>query len=197
MNTQVHVPQWDRWRWHCSARPACAQHGVAWAPPAATCTACGAALAATREEAILDLEVRTAEAPRTFYDVTVRYAVPGEGPRLRAAAGRDGAVAAEAEGDKHRRYPAGQTPWRAVPLATETGGRLGKEALTHLHKLARKQAETLDEGGDAAVSALLSKWAAWLSVALHAANASVARAALGGAEPDRLRAELVREELWR
>ena len=34
-----------------------------------------------------------------------------------------------------------RTPWRAVPLATETGGRLGKEALTHLQKLARKQAD--------------------------------------------------------
>ena len=107
VNTQFHVPQRDRWRWHCSARLACEQHGVAWAPPAAPCTACGAALVATREEAVLDLEVRTAEAPRTFFDVTVRYSVPTEGPRFRAAADRDGAVAAEAEGDKRRRYPAG------------------------------------------------------------------------------------------
>ena len=34
-----------------------------------------------------------------------------------------------------------------------------------------------------AVSALLTKWASWRSVGLHVANASVARAALGGAEP--------------
>ena len=143
------------------------------------------------------MEVRTAEAPRTFYDVTVRYAVPAEGPRLRAAAGRDGAVAAEAEGDKQRRYPDGRTPWRAVPLATETGGRLGNEALKHLRKLARKQAESLDESGDAAVSALLTKWGAWLSVALHGANAAARRAALGGAEQTTLRAEHLREELSR
>ena len=54
----------------------------------------------------------------------------------------------EAESDKHRRYPAAQTPWRAVPLATETGGRLGDEALKLLRKLARNQAEKLEEGGD-------------------------------------------------
>ena len=79
----------------------------------------------------------------------------------------------------------------------ETGGRLGKEALTHLQKLARKQAESLEEGGDAAVSALLTKWAAWLSAALHTANASAVRSALGGVEVTRRRAELLREELSR
>ena len=85
-----------------------------------------------------------------------------------------------------------------MPLAVETGGRLGKEALLHLQKLARKQAEALDESDDASVSALLTRWASWLSVALlHAANARVARTALGGAEPTRQRADLVREELSR
>ena len=195
VDTQVHVPQWDRWRWHYCARPACQQRGVAWTRPTGPCTACGSALSSTREEAILDLDVRTAEAPRTFYDVTVRYSVPAEGPRLRAAAGRDGAVAAEAEGDKRRRYPAGQTPWRAVPLVTETGGRLGKDALKHLLKLARKQAETNEEGGDAAVSSLLLKWASWLSVALHNANSAVVRSALGGSDLARHRGELLRETL--
>ena len=56
------------------------------------------------------------------------------------------------------RYQNGPTPWRAATQATETDGRLGKEALTHLQKLVRKQAEALDEGGGAAVSYLLTKW---------------------------------------
>ncbi len=195
VETQVHVPQWDRWRWHCSARPACQQRGVAWAPPTAPCGACGAALSAVREEAVLDLETRSAEAPRTLYDVTVRYAVPGDASRLRAAAARDGAVAAEAEDDKKRRYPDGQTPWRAVPLATETGGRHGLTALKHLRKLARKQAEKLEEGGDEAVSALVQKWGAWLSVALQRANAKVLLAALGTEAAEKECSATLREAL--
>ena len=186
---QVHVPQWDRWRWRCSGAPACREHGTSPAPPTTPCAACGAALASEREEAILDLEVRTAEAPRTFLDVTVRYAVPGDRARLAAAAGRDGAVAKEAEDDKCRRYPERQCPWRCVPLATETGGRLGPEALKHLRKLARLQASKLDEGGDSAASSLVQKWAAWLSVALHRANAAVLWSALGASELATLRAE--------
>ena len=192
---QVHVPQWDRWRWHCSARPACQQGGVAWAPPAAACGQCGAALVATREEAVLDLEVRSAEAPRTFFDVTVRYAVPGDAARLGAAAGRDGAVVQEAEEDKRRRYPDGQTPWRAVPLATETGGRHGPTALKHLRKLARKQAARLQEGGDEAVSSLVQRWGAWLSVALQRANAAVLHSALGTESADTELREKLRSEL--
>ncbi len=192
---QVHVAQWDRWRWHCSSRPACQHRGVAWAPPAAPCGLCGSALVAVREEAVLDLEVRSAEAPRTFFDVTVRYAVPGDAARLRGAAARDGAVAKEAEAEKRSRYPDGQTPWRAVPLATETGGRHGPAALAHLRKLARKQASRLEEGGDAAVSSLVQKWAAWLSVALHRANFNVLTAALGTEAADKELATGLRCEL--
>ena len=53
---------------------------------------------------------------------------PRDAPIVVLAEGIDHAVAAEAESEKRRRYPAGQTPWRAVPLAVETGGRLGKDA---------------------------------------------------------------------
>ena len=182
VETQVHVPQWDRWVWHCSARPACQQRGVAWAPPHGPCSECGAPLVAVREEAVLDLEVRSAEAPRTFFDVTVRYAIPGDASRLRAAEVRGGAVAAEAEANKRRRYPDGQTPWRVVPLATETGGRHGRTALQHLRKLARKRAERLDEGAEEAVSAMVQRWGAWLACALQRANAKVLKEALGSEE---------------
>ena len=192
---QVHVPQWDRWRYHCSTRPACQHGGVAWAPPTAPCGACGAAVVAAREEAVLDLEVRSAEAPRTFFDVTVRYAVPGDAGRLTAAASRDGAVAREAEEDKRRRYPDGQTPWRAVPLASETGGRLGPAALKHLRKLARKQAARLEDGGEEAVSSLVQRWGAWLSVALQRANAAVLASALGTVTADTELKEKLRCEL--
>jgi hypothetical protein len=195
VETQVHVPGWDRWRWHCTARPGCAQRGVAWTPLLGPCTACGAPLAAEREEAKLDLEVRSAEAPRTYFDVTVRYAVPGDQGRLRAAAERDGAVAAEAEAEKKRRYPDGQTPWRAVPLATETGGRHGRTALLHLRKLARKQAAKLEEGGDEAASALVQRWGAWLSCALQRANARVLHAALDKETGQEERAAVLRSSL--
>jgi hypothetical protein len=168
---------------------------VAWTPLLGPCTACGAPLAAEREEAKLDLEVRSAEAPRTYFDVTVRYAVPGDQGRLRAAAERDGAVAAEAEAEKKRRYPDGQTPWRAVPLATETGGRHGRTALLHLRKLARKQAAKLEEGGDEAASALVQRWGAWLSCALQRANARVLHAALDKETGQEERAAVLRSSL--
>ena len=88
-------------------------------------------------------------------------------------------MAKEAENEKKRRYPDGQTPRRAVPLATETCGRHSREVLTHLKKLARKQADKLEEGGAEAASSLVQRWGAWLSVALHRANARVVGAALG------------------
>ena len=91
-------------------------------------------------------------------------------------------MAAEAEANKRRRYPDGQTPWRVVPLATETGGRHGRTALQHLRKLARKRAERLDEGAEEAVSAMVQRWGAWLACALQSANAKVLKAALGSEE---------------
>ena len=76
---------------------------TAWELPAGPCSTCGAALSTAREEAVLDLEVRSATVPRLYFDVTVRHSVPGGAQLLAAAAGRDGAVNLEAEGEKRRR----------------------------------------------------------------------------------------------
>ena len=182
---QVHVPGWDRWRWRCGD---CNARGVGLGlPPAGTCS-CGGLPEATREEAVLDLKVRTAELPCTYFDITVRHSIPGDAQRLRSAAGRDGAVNREAEADKRRRYPDGQTPWRVVPLAAETFGRLGPAALEHLRKLARKAAAQLGEEDDAeaTASALVARWGARLSAALHRANAARLRNSLGAQDVQEL-----------
>ena len=78
---QVHVPGWDRWRWRCET---CSTRGTLPAPPLGPCGTCGTALHGEREEAILDLEAQ-GSGSRTFFDVTVRYSVPGdaEGSALR------------------------------------------------------------------------------------------------------------------
>ena len=194
--TQVHVPLWDRWNFKCTGI-GCQKRGTAWEAPTAPCGACGAALSSEREEAVLDLEVRAPGAPRTFYDVTVRHSVPGDAPRATAASRRDGAVVKEAEATKQTRYPDGRTPWRCVPLATETCGRHGQQALKHLRELAKAKAEfeVEDGGAERAAGALVQKWAAYLSVALHRANAAVLWSALGSereavAEHRELAAEL-------
>ena len=173
---QVHVPEWDRWKVRCDA---CGTGSTAWDLPAGPCGTCGAALSTAREEAVLDLEVRSATVPRLFFDVTVRHSVPGGAQLLTAAAGRDGAVNHDAEGEKRRRYPEGRTPWRAVPLALETCGRHGAAALKHLRSLAKQRAERLDEGGDWASSELVLRWGCRLSVALQRSNARRLRSALG------------------
>ena len=189
---QVHVPEWDRWRWQCAS---CETHGLSWNVPSGPCGTCGAALESTREEAVLDLEIRSATAPRTYVDVTVRHSVPGDGSRLLAiAAGQDGAVARDAEGDKRRRYPDGRTPWRVLPFAVETYGRFGPAALTHLRGLAKEQAQHLGEDDTGAVHNLLvQRWAARLSVALHRSNAQRLRSALRN-DPAQ-RARVLAEEL--
>ena len=172
---QVYVPGWDRWRWTCP----CGARGVTLAEPTGPCGSCGGDLGVHREEAILDLEVRSAEVPREYFDVTVRYPVPTDRQRLTAAADHDGAVNKEAEREKRARYPDGRTPYRATPLALETGGRHGRAALLHLRKLARARAASLEEDGDAAASALMQRWGARLSVALHQRNTALLRSATG------------------
>ena len=82
-----------------------------------------------------------------------------------------------------------------VPLDTETGGRHGRTALKHLRKLARKRAEGLEEGGDKAVSALVQRWGAWLSCALHRAKAKVLKAALGTVDAQKEREADLRSTL--
>jgi hypothetical protein len=181
VHDQVHVPLWDRWRYRCTS-PACRRGGHAWTLPTAPCTACGAGLEAWREEARLDLEVSSFQAPRVFYDVTVRHSVPGDAGRATAAANRGGVVAKEAEDAKRARYPDGRTPWRCVPLATESFGRHGQQALKHLRELAKEKAEAeLEDEGAAKLAAglLVQRWGAWLSAALHRANAALLFSALG------------------
>ena len=125
---QVYVPQWDRWKWRCAP---CGRSGQAWDRPAALCPTCGEPSTVEREEAVLDLDIRSAAVPRLLCDVTVRHSVPGLGQRLAAAAAHDGAVNREAEADKRQRYPDGRTPWRVLPLAFETFGRLRAAPLRH------------------------------------------------------------------
>ena len=132
---------------------------------------------------MLDLEVRSAQVPRAFLDVTVRHSIPGDPERLAAAAAHAGAVNKEAEADKRRRYPDGRAPWRVVPLAFETYGRLGETTLRHLRLLARAQAARLADADAEVASQLLQRWGARLSVALHRSNAARLRSALGGAVP--------------
>ena len=107
--------------------------------------------------------------------------MPGDAARLAAAARSDGAVNTEAEGYKRARYPAEACPWRLVPLAHETYGRLGTAALKHLRLLARTEASGDRERSKWEAHALQARWASRLSVALHAANARCARSALGAA----------------
>ena len=131
-----------------------------------------------REEALLDLEVRSAEVPGLYLDVTVRRGFPSNAERLARASKKPGATNKEAEQDKRDRYPSGRAPWKVVPLALETYGRHGVAALAQLRKLARDQAARLEEGREAAASALLLRRGCRLSVALHRANAANLRRAL-------------------
>ena len=177
VNTQVYVPQWDRWKTHCSR---CQVHSVTWSDAEAPCCRCGGPLVVEREEAILDVEVRSSRVPRLFIDVTVHHSVPGDASRLAAAARCGGTVNREAEAEKKRRYPDGLAPWSVIPFAVETYGRLGTAALAHLRSLARARAQGLpDGGGDVAVTALLQRWTARLSAALQRSNSRRLGTSLG------------------
>ena len=96
-----------------------------WDLPGAPCHHCGASTVFELEEAVLDLDVRSARVPRTLLDVTVRYGVPGGDAQLAAAARGPGAVNRTAEMEKRLRYPDGRTHWSVVPFAVESFGRLG------------------------------------------------------------------------
>lgn len=143
---------------------------------------------------MLDLQAEHVSAPLLFMDVTVRHGVPGDTARLRAAAATDGAVASEAEGDKRRRYPSEGVPFRCIPLAMETYGRLGPAALRHLRWLARGVGASGPASGDTSewvAHAQVQAWGARLSVALHKANARNLRSAVGLAGPPSRFAEVL------
>ena len=192
VSTQVYVPQWNRWKTHCAS---CNIRSVTWADADAPCCRCSGPLEVELEEAVLDLEVRSARVPRAFVDVTVHHSVPGDAARLAAAARGGGTVNKEAEAEKRRRYPDGRAPWEVVPFAVETYGRLGMASLKHLRSLARARAQELPEGGEESASALLQRWAARVSAALQRSNARRLRSSLGAVEPARLRARVLAEAL--
>ena len=192
VSTQVYVPQWNRWWTHCAS---CNLRSITWVDVSAPCCRCNSPLAMELEEAVLDLEIRSARVSRAFVDVTVHHSVPGDASRLAAAARGGGAVNKEAEAEKKRRYPDGHAPWEVVPFAVETYCRLGAAALKHLRSLARARAQDLPEGGEEAASALLQRWTARISAALQRSNARRLRSSLGAVERARLRARELAESL--
>ena len=128
---------------------------------------------------MLDLEARSAQQPRMLFDVTVRHSVPGPADALATAANHAGAVNRDAEKDKRQRYADGRTPWKVVPLAHETFGRLGLAALRHLRGLVKAEAAKVGEGAEEATSALVLRWGCRLSTALQRSNCRLLRSALG------------------
>ena len=156
-----------------------------WDLPRTPCDACGDSVVSELEEAILDIDARSARVLRLFLDVTIRYGVPGGVTQLAAAARGPGAVNRTAEIEKRLRYPDGRSPWKVVPFAIETFGRVGISALKLLRGLARARAQGIAHDGQAVVSSLLQRWGARISVALHRSNAMRLRSALGCAEPER------------
>ena len=108
----------------------------------------GAWAGSVASEAVNDLEVRSAEVPKLFLDITIRHVLVNDAGRPQRAAQEDGATNAEAEADERDRYPAGRCFHALKTLVLETFRRHGRTAPKHLRKLARKQAETLDEGAE-------------------------------------------------
>ena len=125
------------------------------------------------------MEIQGPEVPRLFFDVTVRHGVPGCTTRSQLAVTANSTVNSEAEADKKERYPGHRCPWRMVPFAVETYGRMGTSALRHLRKLARSQAAGFDGQERTVTASLLSRWGSRISVALHRANVRNVRRSLG------------------
>ena len=125
-DTEVHVAAWDRFKWHCS-NVLCDAKGTLETFPQGACSQCGHGLQVHREAAMLDVEVRSPEVPRLYFDLTVSDSLPGSAARLELAADRDGEVAREAERQKHPRYPKRRAPWKIGPFALESCSRLGQQ----------------------------------------------------------------------
>ena len=69
VDTQVYVPAWNRWRTFCTP---CALRSTTWDNPDAPCSSCGGQMVAELEEAILDVEFRSARIPfGTVFQVTL------------------------------------------------------------------------------------------------------------------------------
>ena len=112
--------------------------------------------------------------PLVYGDVVVTH--PEGSARLHAAADADGAAAAGAADDKHRRYPASLLPGgRLVPFSVETFGRWGAEARGWLRDAVDAVAERdpqVAAAGHWGKVAVLNAWFTRLSVALQKNNAA-------------------------
>ena len=178
---EVYVAAWDRWAWRC-ASPVCEAKGVAPSRRLGPCPACGGHVVTTREAAVLDLEVRSHDVHRLLFDVTVVHTVQANAVLLAQASGADGVVCRDAERRKHARYRPEQAPWRMVPVAFKSYGRLGSESYLYLKKLARKTSVLAGGDGVVAPSLLFAQWACRLSVCLHRCNVRMLRKGVGGVQ---------------
>ena len=135
------------------------------------------------ERARLDLHLEGGpEEPTTYGDVVVSQARADSWVRTGAA--EDGAVAKEAEGRKHHRYPGDRVPGaRLVAFSVEAGGRWGDEALTFLRRAAGRASERhpgLAALGGQGAAAVFQSWLSQLSCALQKANVACLRSAGAG-----------------
>ena len=130
----------------------------------------------TRLAAVLDLRIeRGPGGPVRYADIVVPHPV---GPTNTPSASlTDGASATAAENTKYDRYGQG-----VLPLAVETFGRWGTQALKWWRQLA-KQVVAMDPhlaaAGRWAIPSLLQRWWRQVSVALQRANADSVFASLG------------------
>ena len=145
---------------------------------------------------MLDLEVRSPEVPRLYFDVTVSHSIPGSAARRELSADRDGEVASEAERQKHLRYPKRRVPLKIVPFAFESYGRLGQQGHKYLQSLARTAAGFAEGDAKALASNLLSCWCRRMSVTLHRANAASIRRGVGVSSSEALRLALAAYTGW-
>ena len=65
----VHIPEPIRWKSHCGP---CNSRGITWDLPGAPCDVCGASTELELEEAIPDLDARSARVPRALLDATAK-----------------------------------------------------------------------------------------------------------------------------
>ena len=136
------------------------------------------------ERAVLDLRLEAPpDAPVTYLDVVATH--PCAPAHLHGASAESGYAAAQAEAAKHARYPPnGTVRGSLVPLAVETYGRLGGEALRFLRKAAGRacrRTSALAVLGGEGPPAVVGAWLERQSVALQKNHAATLKAAAGAA----------------
>ena len=130
------------------------------------------------EEARLDVATSDAgTGAALFFDVVVKCAFSTDLALLRRRARRDGCAAADAAGEKRRRYPtAGASLW---PLALEAGGRPSDEMAAFVRLCGSAFTDThKSEDGDPAPSPVSRLWQE-LSTLLQLGNAELLLSAVG------------------